>query len=847
MTGVGSPDPACVCPQSGGALLRLGLPGAAQRRLLALVPAILVALIGALTYERSQLVLADVREVERCHEAIEASASLLTRVIDAETGQRAYLLTGDETFLDPYKGSRTDIERSLAALSGLVRDDPTQMARLDTVEHLVTERFALLDSSIVQRRAGRLNSATNSVSLLRGKEKMDQLRSAVARLQLRERSLLSRRRIAEQRRVATTTVLIIVAALVALVLSALINMAISRALDEQDKANVELRRANEDLERQSEQLETQAVEMETQAAELEATSEDLRSTNDALNRTAQAAEQSRDAAEQARLLLEQVLENLPDAASVFDSQWRWTYLNSPARRILTSLGVDAKSVIGKSLWQTVPQIKGTRFELETLRAQRERHVVEYEEYLTELDAWLENTIVPVGESLMTFSRDITRRKREEEGAKLLSDASRVLASTLDYETTLEAVARLAVGDISDWCTVDLQDSDGAIRQVVVAHIDEAMIKWARELNKRYPPDYSAPAGVGHVIKTGKPEVYPDITDEMLAAAASDEDHLAIMRQLRFKSALIVPMMARGRTLGALTLVSTEKGRRYGDDDVALAMELATRAALAIDNAQLYGGALAASEAKSAFLATMSHELRTPLNAIIGYQSLLTEGIDGPLNESQLAHLNRIRTSADHLRDLIDEVLTFSRVEAGKEIVRREPVSLRSIIDEALTMISPLAESKGLGLRAEADDTRLFTDGGKVRQILLNLLTNAIKFTDDGEIVIRSRLDGEKVMVSVTDTGIGIAAENLDRIFDPFWQVEQRSTRKVGGTGLGLSVSRSLARLVGGDVSVESELGKGSTFTLTLPVVTPSDESSSGSSTKGVFVARSPAARKADAS
>jgi signal transduction histidine kinase len=214
---------------------------------------------------------------------------------------------------------------------------------------------------------------------------------------------------------------------------------------------------------------------------------------------------------------------------------------------------------------------------------------------------------------------------------------------------------------------------------------------------------------------------------------------------------------------------------------------------------------------------MSHELRTPLNAIIGYQSLLKEGIDGPLSDAQLAHLNRIRASADHLLSLIDEVLTFSRVEAGKEVVQREDVSLRSVIDQAITMITPLAEVKGLTVHVEGDDPQLFTDGGKVRQILLNLLSNAIKFTDSGEVVIRSRAYEKTVEVSVADTGIGIAAENLERIFDPFWQVEQRSTRKVGGTGLGLSVSRTLAQLVGGDIRVESEPGKGSTFTLTLPV------------------------------
>jgi signal transduction histidine kinase len=303
---------------------------------------------------------------------------------------------------------------------------------------------------------------------------------------------------------------------------------------------------------------------------------------------------------------------------------------------------------------------------------------------------------------------------------------------------------------------------------------------------------------------------------MLVAGARDAEHLAIMRELQIKSALVVPMIARGRTLGALTLISTDTGRRYGEVDQSLAMELATRAGIAIDNAQLYRSALAASDAKSAFLATMSHELRTPLNAIIGYQSLLAEGINGSLNPSQLAQLARIRASADHLLSLIDEVLTFSRVDAGKEVVRSDEVQLGAIVAEALTMVTPLAEAKGLRLQNETNDAWLLTDSGKVRQILLNLLSNAIKFSDDGDIVVRSRLNGDSVAVSIADPGIGIAPENLGKIFDPFWQVEQRSTRRIGGTGLGLSVSRSLARLLGGEVSVESGVDKGSTFTLTLP-------------------------------
>ncbi|MDP9205176.1 MAG: CHASE3 domain-containing protein [Gemmatimonadota bacterium] len=780
------------------------------------MPALLVFLTGALAYERAKSVVADVQEVNRSHAVIEATDALLTRAIDAETGQRAYLLTGADIFLEPYIGASSDINKLLDSLRRLTRGERAQMARLDTIGKLIPERLALIEQGIEQRRSGVLTPEMNFERLVAGKIKMDQARKVVANLQTYERALLAERRAAEQRSLRNAAVVVGAAAALAILISALINVAFSRAVEDSDTANAELRALNADLEQQSEQLETQAVEMESQAAELEATAEDLRSTNDELNLASRMAEVARVAAENSRVQLDRVLENLPDATSVFDSEWKWTFINPAAKRILAALGVDGERVKGKVLWDELKQLKGTKFEVETRRAAQQKKVVEYEDYLPDLDAWLENTIVPAHDLVMTFTRDITRRKREQHGAELLSEASRVLASTLDYEKTLHAVARLAVGDLADWCAVDLVQPGGGVRQAVVAHVDEAKIKWAKELNKRYPPDYAAATGVGKVIRSGEPEIYAEISEEMLVAAAKDKEHLAIMRELQIESALVVPMIARGQTLGALTLISTRKGRRYEEADLVLATEIATRAAIAMDNAQLYRSALAASEAKSAFLATMSHELRTPLNAIIGYQSLLKEGIDGSLNASQLAQLSRIRASADHLLGLIDEILTFSRVEAGKEVARLEEVELRPLVDEAATMVRPLAEAKGLELRVEVPDGRLLTDGVKLRQILLNLLSNAAKFTDRGAITLRGHLDQKGAEFDIVDSGIGIAADHFQRIFEPFWQVEQSSTRRAGGTGLGLTVSRSLARLLGGDVSVESEIGKGSTFTVSLP-------------------------------
>jgi signal transduction histidine kinase len=235
---------------------------------------------------------------------------------------------------------------------------------------------------------------------------------------------------------------------------------------------------------------------------------------------------------------------------------------------------------------------------------------------------------------------------------------------------------------------------------------------------------------------------------------------------------------------------------------------------------------AASEAKSTFLATMSHELRTPLTAIIGYQALLLDGLFGPLSDVQKRHLARIGSSAKHLLALIDQILTLARVEAGGEVVVLEDIAVAELVDWTATIIEPLARAKGLAFAARLDreagaaTSCLRTDATKVRQILVNLLGNAVKFTDQGDVALMvHRRDGAVDFV-IRDSGVGIAPADIERVFEPFWQVEQRPTRMAGGSGLGLSVSRRLARLLGGDLTVDSAPGVGSTFVVTLPIESP---------------------------
>ncbi|HXG03883.1 MAG TPA: GAF domain-containing protein [Candidatus Binatia bacterium] len=415
-----------------------------------------------------------------------------------------------------------------------------------------------------------------------------------------------------------------------------------------------------------------------------------------------------------------------------------------------------------------------------------------------------------------------RRRRQAEAAErrsaFLAEASRVLASSLDYETTLAQVARLVVPGLADLCTVDVLESDGGVRRLAAAYVDPSHL----DSSQPFPPSAAGPGtpyALARVLQSGRSEFVPDVDDRVLAGLIPDERHREALRALGLRSVMIVPLAARGKILGAITFCSVDPRRRYGAADLAFAEDLAGRAAQAIDNARLYRAAQEAGRAKDEFLATVSHELRTPLTAILGWAGVLRSrpGDPATLNEALEVIERNARVQAQIVSDLLD----VSRIITGKLRLDVRPIDLTAVIHNATAAVRPAIEAKAIQLEMRLDpETAAFNgDADRLQQVVWNLLSNAVKFTPaGGHIEVWSaRREGE-VEIGVRDSGRGIDAAFLPYVFERFRQADAGATRTASGLGLGLAIVRHIVELHGGTVKADSPgPGRGATFTVRLPV------------------------------
>jgi PAS domain S-box-containing protein len=417
--------------------------------------------------------------------------------------------------------------------------------------------------------------------------------------------------------------------------------------------------------------------------------------------------------------------------------------------------------------------------------------------------------------LVSSLRDISARKRQENQQTFLAHASAVLASSLEYEETLSMVARLAVPLLADYCVVDLREERG-IRRLKVVHVDPNMAPLATALEAVQVREPQAHP-VWQQLEDRRSVLLREIPAGFLEQAAQSPEHLRLLQELAPVSLISVPLVAGARVLGALSFCSVHAERIYTEEDVRLAEELARRAALAIDNSQLYTFAQRAIRARDEILGVVAHDLRNPLHTVeIASEIMLRNPAGEQAEIHSLAQL--ILRAAGRADRLIQDLLDVARIEGGGLAVERALCEPGKLLDDALEMMRPGAEKASVELTGAAQPglPEVEADHDRVLQVFSNLIGNAIKFTPaGGRIDLAVARSEDDVCFSIADTGPGIAADHLPHLFDRFWQARPTDRR---GAGLGLAIAKAIIEAHGGRIWAESTPGSGSTFFFTIPML-----------------------------
>lgn len=523
------------------------------------------------------------------------------------------------------------------------------------------------------------------------------------------------------------------------------------------------------------------------------------------------------------------VENTPLAMIEWDQHFHAVRWSQGAERIF---GWQAQEVMGKSPseWQFVypDDVEAVANVIARLLGGVELRTVTINRNFTKdgrvihcvwyCSALLDSAGNPV--SVLSLVEDVTTRRQAEESLRFLAEASAILTSSLDYEKTLANLAHLVVPDRADWCSIDMVVEEGMVQSLVVAHKDPAKVAVAQRVHQRYPYNPNAVYGLGRVLRTGKSDMVSQVTDEVFVSSARSEEHLAQLRASGIVSYMCVPLIARQRVLGTLTFISAESGRHYNETDLALAEDLARRAAIAVDNSRLYRESQEGILARDEFLSIASHELKTPITSLqLQAQSLIRSAKKGGLNslgQDRLLHkLDLITQQTERLTKLTNDLLDVARIGAGRIEMRLEEIDLTQVVQDVVLRFEDQIEAAGCSLTLNPEPGAVISaDRTRLEQVVINLLSNAIKYGAGKPIEIAVEATDTSARLIIRDQGIGIAPDHLERIFVRFERAV--SSRNYGGLGLGLYIARQIVEALGGSIQVSSELGVSSTFVVILP-------------------------------
>jgi PAS domain S-box-containing protein len=520
-----------------------------------------------------------------------------------------------------------------------------------------------------------------------------------------------------------------------------------------------------------------------------------------------------------------LVENAPDIIARFDRSQRHIYVSPTVER---ATGLPQASFIGKTNRELgMPAAQCDLWEAQANYVFQTGRPAEYEFTFTTPDGALsyQARLVPEFnedgsvETLMAISRDITAYKQAEERLHFLADVSKVLTSSLDYRVTLKQIARMLLPYLGDACIIELLGNN-TISETVVAHIDPQQEDLLYEICRSYPPDLAGTHPVAQVLRDGQPLIVQKVSQEQLSQNIVGEEHRRLVEHIPPQSYMMVPLIVRNQTIGVLGLYATQAQRRYTSDDCIVLEKVAVRAAIALDNAQLYEEMREAVREREAFLAIASHEIKNPLTALLGRAQLLERRL-GRREDSarELADSRSVIDNAQRINQLLTDLLDVSRMTSGQLSVDKEPLDLGALVQRVVANIQSALSDQRVSLVEHEKALTISGDASRLEQVFYNLISNALKYSPaSSQVKIDLARQGSSARISVSDQGIGIPATALPDLFKRFFRVPGDSTQQIDGAGIGLYVVKEIVASHSGTVEVQSTEGIGSIFTVFLPII-----------------------------